>query len=249
MAAAGAPPSRVSGPGPEAPQPPRGPPRQPAPPPAAPQRPRPRPEARGRRRARASPPRSAGSPGPGSGHPPSLRRPAAPGSHLPVPFGPPARRPGCCHSRDFRLGPEAARSARRDAGSPPGARARPAQVGTGAEAAGVLPELLGPAPRPRPAPRRGPPSPRSPSECGEAGPRCAGEGRGRGRLHGRGGDGPEVALRGAWRGRGHRPPPLTRLPGARRPPTRTSPGGWRGATCAPAGLDSASAAWGTTTRG
>lgn len=105
MAAAGAPAS-VTRPGREAPQPP-GPPRQPAPPPAALQRRRPRPGLRGRRRARASPPRSAGSPVPGSGHRPSLQRRAAPGSHLPVPFGPPARRPGCCHSRDFRLGPEA----------------------------------------------------------------------------------------------------------------------------------------------
>lgn len=44
---------------------------------------------------------------PGSGHRPSVQRLAAPRSHLPVPFGPPARRPGCCHSRDFRLEPEA----------------------------------------------------------------------------------------------------------------------------------------------
>lgn len=68
---------------------------------------RPRPGLRGRRQARASPPRGAGSPAPGSRQRPSLQSGAGPGPHLPVRVGPPARRPGSCHSRGFRLVPEA----------------------------------------------------------------------------------------------------------------------------------------------
>lgn len=68
---------------------------------------RPRPGLHKWRQARASSPCSAGSPVPGRGHRPSLQSWAGPGSHLPIRVGPPARRPGCCHRRGFRLRPEA----------------------------------------------------------------------------------------------------------------------------------------------
>lgn len=92
-----------------------------------PSRPRPLPRRSARRprpglhrwcQARASPPCSAGSPEPGSGPRPSLQSWAGPGSHLPIRVGPPARRPGCCHSRGFRLRPEARTRRPERAGSP-----------------------------------------------------------------------------------------------------------------------------------
>lgn len=79
---------------------------------------RPRPGLHKWRQARASSPRSAGSPVPGSGHRPSLQSWAGPGSHLPIRVGPPARRPGCCHRRGFRLRPEARSPRPESSGSP-----------------------------------------------------------------------------------------------------------------------------------
>lgn len=107
---------------------------------------RPRPGLHKWRQALASPPCSAGSPVPGSGHRPILQRWAGPGSHLPIRVGPPARRPGCCHRRGFRLHPEARTPRPESSGSPvmsgclsPRHRlpehARTAPVGTWEEAA------------------------------------------------------------------------------------------------------------------